>query len=289
MPASRLIPQLPRTEALSVLPHRIDYLLSPECEQPAYWDQVLGTWDRDRERLWRTFSDTVNRNLLDRWVCVSRDTSILKTDVFDEVVGEGVCTHLAARARQVVAIDISVAAVEAARLRHPAVEVVRADVRRLPFGKASFDAVVSLSTLDHFHTRGDIEAALRELHRALKPNGQLVLTLDNPGNPLIALRNSLPPTLLRRLGLVPYFVGATLGPRALCRALTRTGFEVRKLETTVHFPRALAVPLARALSSRPSRSQRRFLELLLAAERATAWPTRLVTGHFLAAEAVRVA
>ena len=44
----------------------------------------------------------------------------------------------------------------------------------------------------------------------LKPRAPLILTLDNAANPLIAIRNALPFAMLKRSGVVPYFVGARL-------------------------------------------------------------------------------
>ena len=56
--------------------------------------------------------------------------------------------------------------------------------------------------------------------------GTLLITLDNGRNPLVALRNLLPFSLLRRLGLVPYYVGPTLGPTQLIDYLRAAGFAV---------------------------------------------------------------
>ena len=91
-------------------------------------------------------------------------------------------------------------------------------------GASLSDAVrvgVYLSTLDHFEDAAQIEVALGELHRVLRPGGHLVLTLDNPANPLIRLRNALPEAWARRTGLSPFAVGATLGRRAGTAALVR--------------------------------------------------------------------
>ena len=79
----------------------------------------------------------------------------------------------------------------------------------LPTGD-TFDLVVSNSTLDHFARADDITIALREIQQVLKPGGRLILTLDNPSNPVVRLRNALPFAALNQMGLVPYFVGATL-------------------------------------------------------------------------------
>ena len=52
------------------------------------------------------------------------------------------------------------------------------DARRLEFEDNSFDFVFSASSIEHFGTAEDIEAALREMHRVLKPGGACVLTTE---------------------------------------------------------------------------------------------------------------
>jgi SAM-dependent methyltransferase len=234
------------------------------------WDAVVRSWRETRgTSLLRAYSDAANRRLLERWL-PARAGRMLKTDVFDEAVAEGLSPFLAGRAEALVAIDASPAAVAAARRRHPELEARVADVRALPFEAESFDLVVSTSTLDHFATQADIDTALRELHRVLAPGGLVVVTLDNPWNPLVALRNALP---TRPRALVPYYVGATLGPRALRAALAGAGFAVEELAAVLHAPRLAARVL------RPP------LRALLAAERLERWPTRFLTGQFVAARA----
>jgi SAM-dependent methyltransferase len=236
------------------------------------WDAVVRSWRETRgTSLLRAYSDAANRRLLERWLPV-RAGRVLKTDVFDEAVAEGLAPFLERRADTLVAIDASPAAVAAAQRRHPELDARVADVRVLPFEGGSFDAVVSTSTLDHFAARPDIDTALRELHRVLAPGGLAVVTLDNPWNPLVALRNALP---ARPLALVPYYVGPTLGPRALRAALAEAGFAVEELAAVLHVPRLAA------------RALRPPLRLLLAAERLERWPTRFLTGQFVAARARR--
>lgn len=222
--------------------------------------------------LLRAYSDEANRRLLAAWL-PERCRRLLKTDVFDEAVAGGLSPFLASRADELVAVDASPAAVAAARRRYPELEAHVADVRALPFDDSSFDAVVSNSTLDHFPALAGVEAAVRELHRVLEPGGVLVLTLDNPWNPLVALRNALPFRPLARLGLVPYYVGATCGPGRLRRLLGRAGFRVEDVGAVLHVPRVVA------------RGLRPPLRLLLAAEGLERWPTRFVTGQFVAARA----
>jgi SAM-dependent methyltransferase len=238
----------------------------------AQWDAVLASWRETRgAALLRAYSDAANRRLLERWL-PARAGRVLKTDVFDEAVAKGLAPFLAGRAEALVAVDASPATIEAARRRHPGLDARVADVRSLPFEDGSFDVVVSTSTLDHFSARAGIDTALRELRRVLAPGGLAVVTLDNPWNPLVALRNALP---ARPHALVPYYVGATLGPRGLRAALAAAGFAVEELAAVMHAPRLAA------------RALRPPLRFLLAAERLERWPTRFLTGQFVAARARR--
>ncbi|MEI6514802.1 MAG: class I SAM-dependent methyltransferase [bacterium] len=52
------------------------------------------------------------------------------------------------------------------------------DVRKLTFSDCTFDKVISISVIEHIYPEDDGDvAALREIRRVLKPNGECVLTL----------------------------------------------------------------------------------------------------------------
>jgi SAM-dependent methyltransferase len=265
--------------------------VSPPTARPEggrYWDAVAGDWSaREVDRLWRRHSDAVNSALCARWLEDGPLDRVLKTDAFDEAVAAGLVPLLAARARVVVGVDIAAAALAGARRRYPELRASVADVRRLPFADATFDAVVSLSTLDHFRSRDDLAAGLVELARVLRPGGRLIVTLDNPVNPIVALRNALPFEPLRRLRLVPYYVGATCPPAPLRRLLGEVGFEVLETTAILHCPRVLGVAATRVVERRGERAGARLLRGLGAFERLAGWPTRYVTGHFTAVLARR--
>ena len=261
------------------------------------WDDFVRLWlASDAQRLWRRHSDAVNRSLLDRWLPPSSDR-VLKTDLWDEAVSDGLYGALAARACRVVGIDISAAVVDAAIGRYPALHARCADVRRLPFADAAFDVVVSNSTLDHFGSIADIQTALAELHRVMLPGGTLVVTLDNPRNPIIALRRALPrsayDTVWKNYGelaarIAPSALGATCDVRTLDRLVTTAGFKVTERTSIMHCPRVLAVLVADLLARRSSeRAQKRFLNFLLRFEKLASLPTRFWTGHFVAVRATR--
>lgn len=233
-------------------------------------------------RLWREHSDAVNGTVVGRWLQGTTCDRLLKTDLFDEAMDVGLYPLLRRHARDVVAIDVAPSVLAASTARYPGLVAVAADVRRLPFADASFDVVVSNSTLDHFDTRAEIRDALEGLRRVLRPEGRLVLTLDNLRHPAVALRNALPYTWLRRCGLVAYPVGATMGPALLVRTLVETGFEVLDTVALLHCPRAIAVRRARMLERAEAPEARdRFLRRMARWEALGALPTRFLTGHYV--------
>jgi len=92
------------------------------------------------------------------------------TTVLDVGTGTGIVALEAAAAvapgGRVVGIDVSEAMLRGAG-GNPGLRRVGADVRRLPFGDAVFDLVLSNSTLDHFSSLHELDLALRELSSVL--------------------------------------------------------------------------------------------------------------------------
>jgi SAM-dependent methyltransferase len=248
-----------------------------------YWDAIATDWDHDATSDdWRAHSDAVNGAICKRWWPARAVGRVLKTDLFDEVAGEGLVPTLAARSSSVVAIDRSLEAARAGHRRSGAV-AVSADVRHLPFADGTFDVIVSNSTLDHFEDVREIAEAVAEMHRVLVPGGRLILTLDNPANPIVALRNALPFPALRRVGLVPYYVGATLSAPDASVVLARAGLTVKEVTSVMHCPRAVAIATLYATRWLVSpRWSRRLRAGLMAFERLERWPLRHRTGYFVA-------
>lgn len=213
---------------------------------------------------------------------------MLKTDVFEESLGEGLYANLTSQAKYVVGIDLSAVTAQAAKKRHAGLLAIGADVRCQPFVDRTFDVIISISTIDHFESKDRIIAGLYELYRLLKVGGQLIITLDNLANPIIAIRNILPYNLLSRLNLVPYYVGATLKKDELQQYLELVGFEVVEIKSIMHFPRIFAMAMAAIAQNHSSgRLQKHLLNFLLSFERISVWPTRFLTGYFIAANAIK--
>jgi SAM-dependent methyltransferase len=249
----------------------------------AMWDSVGDTWiSETRQRVWRRHSDRVTGDLLRRWMRPGSGAS-LKTDLFDEALSAGLFPIMAERSGSVHGIDLAESTARAAQVRHRDLVVRPADVRDLPFGDGSFGTVVSTSTLDHFDRVEDIRVSLREIRRVTAPGGRLILTLDNPVNPKIALRIRLNEGWLSRTGLVPYHCGKTLAPGAARAEVEQAGFRVLATDAIVHCPRVSAVWLGRFLDRRERPGlESAFLGTLAAFEVLGRLPTRYVTGHFSA-------
>jgi len=252
------------------------------------WDLTHTSWGKGRQKLWREHSDAINCSLLSRWLSSGRTGLVLKTDLFDEMCGDGLFSSLSSGANRFVGIDLSQATTRIAGLKHPDLQAVTADVQRLPFNDGTFDLIVSNSTLDHFSNHELISESLAELFRILRQNGQLIITMDNPMNPVIAVRNALPSRLLRRMHLTPYYVGATLGPRALRNQLVQAGFKITEMDAVLHCPRVLAVAASFIMERlAPRRLQKAFLWSLSRFELLKYLPVRYLTAHFVAVNAIK--
>jgi demethylmenaquinone methyltransferase/2-methoxy-6-polyprenyl-1,4-benzoquinol methylase len=104
--------------------------------------------------------------------------------VLDACCGTGDLAVAARRAGagEVVGVDFSERMLERARRKAPELEWIQADVLKLPFEDASFDAAVV-----GFGVRNveNLEAGLRELRRVLRPGGRLgILEITTPRGPL---------------------------------------------------------------------------------------------------------
>lgn len=237
--------------------------------------------------LWRRHSDTVNRRLVDQWLQGRRFERVLKTDLWDEAVADGVAPALASHAREVHGVDVASLTVASAVARHPWLHAITADVRDLPVDEGAYDAVLSLSTLDHLPGLGAVEQALGELRRVLRPGGELLITFDNRANPAVAVRNALPSRVRRATGLVPYPVEVALGRRGLVRLMRRAGLEMLDVTAALHCPRVLSVRSAARADRRGMAAADRLAVRLLRWEALEALPTRQITGHFVVVRAAR--
>ena len=116
-------------------------------------------------------------------------------------------------------VDLSAAALAAARREFPADEWVEADACRLPFPDHQFDVVAFSSLLHHIP---DFPVAVREGFRVLRPGGVAFAYDPNVRHPAMALfRHPRSPLYLKQ-GVSPN--ERPLRPSALRAAFEATGF-----------------------------------------------------------------
>ena len=105
--------------------------------------------------------------------------------------GTGLFTQeLAATNNNIVAIDISDALImkAKARVHSPNVKFVVGNAYRTKFKPRSYDFIVGSSSLHHL----EVDLALQEFSRILKPGGGIMFTEPNMMNPQVALIKNIP-------------------------------------------------------------------------------------------------
>ena len=134
--------------------------------------------------------------------------------------GTGYFTReLARSAADIIAIDVSPELLEIARA-NGSLQNIRYEVQNacaLSYSDAMFDSVVGSSVLHHL----EIQEALREIYRVLKPGGTIYFTEPNMLNPQIAIQKNVS-WIKRKLGDSPDETAFFRWP--LRRLLEKTGY-----------------------------------------------------------------
>jgi len=264
--------------------------------QAKQWNEVAKRWPHRTiaNELLAEHKRKIYLGLLARWAEVNKTRLILETDLFAEAFGlEQFLFDVAEANGKVVGIDISNQIVAQAKKQaaHYEVDATRflcCDVRNLPFPDNVFDLVISISTLDHFHSEIHIITAIRELRRVLRVGGTLILTIDNKSNltypPYIFVR------LWMLLGLAPYFIGKSLSRQELRHILEESGFYMADSTAIFHYPhpdclvRWLESSLCRLSKGKFDNAIRKCLDSL---DRLEGKRSQYLTGRYLAVKAVK--
>ena len=127
--------------------------------------------------------------------------------------------ELARSGAEIVAVDVSADLLEIAKANCPAsnVRYEIQDACALTYSDAAFDSVVGSSILHHL----EMQPALRQIHRVLKPGGTICFTEPNMLNPQIAIQKNVP-WIKRTLGDSPDETAFFRWP--LRRLLEHTGY-----------------------------------------------------------------
>lgn len=172
----------------------------------------------------------------------------LESDILDVCCGTGfICRNLAklGRVNRVYALDLSDAQVHLlkdacnrdASCREK-IAVMQGNVLFLPFADERFDVVMGNSFLHHIP---DVQAALKEIRRVLKPGGTLVMTHE----PTVWANfwESFPVSLYKPI-CPPNLTDLWMFTKGdICRLLENNGFKVLKIANTGVLAHLLVGPL----------------------------------------------
>lgn len=163
---------------LELLPRESGEKSAPERTQ---LDSYQAAFSARSERAWyQPFRFAVNvlgNGFLYAWAARTVE-QILETRpslVLDAACGDGILRRFLSKGHVHAGIDFSQRLLGRARRYHPST-YYRADLAHLPFLDATFDAVISIQTLQYLQRP---EIALAEIARTLKPHGKALITVPN--------------------------------------------------------------------------------------------------------------
>jgi ubiquinone/menaquinone biosynthesis C-methylase UbiE len=136
------------------------------------WETHAGWWQDG-------FTDGVDAEYTEQILPLAAEHLAGAAEVLDVGTGEGQVARLASAggAARVVGVDPTAAQVVVARERAGGPTYARAGAAALPFPDARFDAVVACLVFEHIL---DVDEALREVGRVLRPGGTFLFFLNHP-------------------------------------------------------------------------------------------------------------
>jgi len=160
---------------------------------------------------------------------------ILKTDLWDEAKNTRILAWASRHGAHAYGIDISAPTVVQAQVAFDSSAAARhslrsavGDVRDLPFADASFDAVYSMGTIEHFD---ETERAVAEIVRVLKPGGRAIVGVPNRHDPFL---RPLFAGALQAIGLYGYGFEKSYSRHSLRLMLEQAGLDITE-ETAILF------------------------------------------------------
>ncbi len=138
----------------------------------ASWEAHAGWWQEH-------FTDGADAEYTEQILPLAATHLAGAIDVLDVGTGEGQVARIAAEAggRRVVGVDPIWAQLTVARQRQGGPHYARAEAAALPFRAGAFDAVVACLVFEHID---DVDDALAEVGRVLRPGGRFLFFLNHP-------------------------------------------------------------------------------------------------------------
>ena len=145
-------------------------------QQQAHYDEIAADYEAHYSDEW---SLAYRREFIYEPMFAGLDLSGVK--ILDAMCGSGQTTeYLLARGAEVIGLDISNEVIDAFRARWTGVHAVKRSLLDSGLPAASFDCVVVVGGLHHIHPNLDL--AMQEIHRVLKPGGYLCFMEPHTGS-----------------------------------------------------------------------------------------------------------
>lgn len=179
-----------------------------------------------------TFYFENEKRLIARHLGPLQGRRVFKSDLWDEARNTRILQWVERQGARVFGIDIARPVLQLAHREFAGgrLEAANADVRALPFADASFDAVYSMGTVEHFP---ESTVAVAELYRVLRPGGRAIIGVPNRHDPFL---RPLMVEVLWRLGLYDYGYEKSFSRAQLRRMLESAGFDVADDDAILFIP-----------------------------------------------------
>lgn len=209
--------------------------MTPVSAYRGFWSRVGERFpDLDGAASTRFYSDNERRLFTEHFPPLE-GLKILKTDLWDEAKNTRILVWASRQGARAYGIDISEPTVIQARAAFDTDPRARdglrgavGDVRDLPFRDASFDAIYSMGTIEHFE---ETARAVEEMARVLKPGGRAIVGVPNRYDPFL---RPMFAAALQAIGLYGYGYEKSYSRGALRRMLEQAGLRV-VAETAILF------------------------------------------------------
>lgn len=163
---------------------------------------------------------------------VDKTALILKTDSFEESFGsDGILQFFLDRPAKTISLDISpkILNFSKQKLKNRDFLAVATNICEMPFKEATVSLIFSSSTYGYLK---NIKRGLEEVHRILKPDGILLISLNNRSNILFRILTKI----YYFLGFIPFPVSSFYSQKEVKKLLEEAGFTIMYQEPVVHIP-----------------------------------------------------
>ena len=149
-----------------------------EGPSPSFWDDVGANFPSLKGAVSTAYYFDCERWLFETYLPKLGDLVVFKTDLWDEAKNTEILRWAADHGARPMGVDVSIDVVREARkvLHGHGPAFVVGDVRAIPFGDGTVDAVYSMGTIEHFV---EYAQAVREIFRILAPGGIAIIGVPN--------------------------------------------------------------------------------------------------------------